>query len=235
MYERKEPILEAPGGSDYERYIRTDALLALQPEPATWAHRDELLFTIVHQTSELWLKLAAEEISTALSDVEQGRVYPALRLLRRSVICIQHTITALDMLEEMTPWEYQHVRTALGHGSGFDSPGFNRLRMLMPRLVAQVQQRIEATGCSLAEIYIHQRDHEQLVDLLEAVLTIDERLMDWRGRHFRVVERTIGLDVEGTQGTPVTVLRDLRDASFVPEFWSVRSRITEHATATLND
>jgi tryptophan 2,3-dioxygenase len=235
MYERKEPILEAPGGSDYERYIRTDALLALQPEPETWAHRDELLFTVVHQASELWLKLAAEEISTAMAEVEQDRVYPALRLLRRSVICIQHTITALDMLEEMTPWEYQQVRTALGHGSGFDSPGFNRLRILMPKLVTQVQQRIEATGRSLAEIYINQRDHEQLIDLLEAVLTIDERLMDWRARHFRVVERTIGLDVEGTQGTPVTVLRDLRDTSFVPDIWSVRTQITEHATEILSD
>jgi tryptophan 2,3-dioxygenase len=49
------------------------------------------------------------------------------------------------------------------------------------------------------------------------------------------VERTIGLDVEGTQGTPVTVLRDLRDTSFVPEMWSVRSRITEHANEVLAD
>ena len=235
VYERKEPILASPGRSDYERYIRTDELLALQPEPATWRHRDELLFTVVHQTSELWLKLAAEEITEALAEVQRERVYPALRMLRRSVICIQHTITALDMLEEMTPWEYQQVRTALGHGSGFDSPGFNRLRILMPQLVTTVNQRITATGLTLQDIYINQRDHEELIDLVEALVTIDERLMDWRARHFRVVERTIGLDVEGTQGTPVTVLRDLRDMSFVPDMWNVRSSITEYANEILAD
>lgn len=235
MYERKGPILDSPGRSDYERYIRTDELLALQPESSTWRHRDELLFTVVHQTSELWLKLAAEEITEAAAEVTRDRVYPALRLLRRSVICIHHTISALDMLEEMTPWEYQQVRTALGHGSGFDSPGFNRLRILMPQLVTTVSQRITATGLTLQDIYINQRDHEELIELVEALVTIDERLMDWRARHFRVVERTIGLDVEGTQGTPVTVLRDLRDTSFVPEMWSVRSRITEHANEVLAD
>ena len=235
MHERKEPILQSPGRSDYERYIRTDELLALQPEPATWRHRDELLFTVVHQASELWLKLAAEEITEALAEVQRQRVYPALRLLRRSTICLQHTITALDMLEEMTPWEYQQVRTALGHGSGFDSPGFNRLRILMPQLVAEINGRIEATGLALRDVYINQKDHEELIDLVEALVTIDERLMDWRGRHFRVVERTIGLDVEGTQGTPVTVLRDLRDTSFVPQMWSVRSRITEYANEALAD
>ena len=47
------PILPGPGASDYERYLRTDELLALQKEPEERVHRDELLFTTVHQTSEL--------------------------------------------------------------------------------------------------------------------------------------------------------------------------------------
>jgi len=54
-----EPILPGEGASDYERYLRTDELLDLQPKPDSWAHRDELLFTTVHQSSELWLKLAS--------------------------------------------------------------------------------------------------------------------------------------------------------------------------------
>ena len=58
MNELREPKFAEEGGSDYEVYIRTDELLALQPEPDTWKHRDELLFTVVHQSSELWLKLA---------------------------------------------------------------------------------------------------------------------------------------------------------------------------------
>ena len=58
-------ILEGVGGNDYERYIRTDELLALQKGPDEWLHRDELLFTVTHQSSELWLKLAVSEIGEA--------------------------------------------------------------------------------------------------------------------------------------------------------------------------
>ena len=56
--ELAEPILSGDGESDYERYLRTDELLALQKGADEWVHRDELLFQTVHQSSELWLKLA---------------------------------------------------------------------------------------------------------------------------------------------------------------------------------
>ncbi|MDQ2894809.1 MAG: tryptophan 2,3-dioxygenase family protein, partial [Actinomycetota bacterium] len=59
------PVLPGPGASDYERYLRTDELLALQREPAQQLHRDELLFQTVHQSSELWLKLACAEVQQA--------------------------------------------------------------------------------------------------------------------------------------------------------------------------
>ena len=234
MNEGKKPILDGTGNSDYERYLRTEELLALQPGPETWRHRDELLFTVVHQSSELWLTLACSEVTTAMEELGRGRTYPALRLLRRAVICINHNITSLDMLEEMTPWEYQQVRSALGHGSGFDSPGFNRIRILMADLALHLMNRVEAADLPLRDLFIHQSHNEDLIDLAEAILTLDERLMDWRARHFRVVERTIGLDVEGTQGTPVTVLRDLRDKTFVPDLWAVRTHITEYANEALD-
>ena len=43
------PVLPGEGDSDYERYLRTDELLALQKPPEEQAHRDELLFQTVHQ------------------------------------------------------------------------------------------------------------------------------------------------------------------------------------------
>src|SRR5262249_16545209 len=65
MTELAKPVLPGEGGSDYERYLRTDALLALQKRPDEWVHRDELLFQSVHQTSEIWLKLAWNEVEEA--------------------------------------------------------------------------------------------------------------------------------------------------------------------------
>ena len=60
-----QPILPGEGASDYERYLRTDELLALQKTPEEMPHRDELLFQTVHQSSELWLKLACFEVETS--------------------------------------------------------------------------------------------------------------------------------------------------------------------------
>ena len=65
MSELAKPVLAGEGGSDYERYLRTDELLRLQKTPDEWIHRDELLFQSVHQTSEIWLKLAWNEIEEA--------------------------------------------------------------------------------------------------------------------------------------------------------------------------
>src|SRR6266540_3606571 len=129
------PILPGPGASDYERYLRTDELLSLQKSPAEQAHRDELLFQVVHQSSELWLKLAWTEVEEATRHLEQGEIAPALRLLRRSALCLRLVTEQLDMLELMSPWEYTAlVRPVLGHGSGFDSPGWSNLRRVAPAL-----------------------------------------------------------------------------------------------------
>jgi tryptophan 2,3-dioxygenase len=72
-----EPILSGSSASDYERYLRTDELLALQPDPEAAAHRDELLFTTVHQASELWLKLAWHEIEEATRLVDARELGPS--------------------------------------------------------------------------------------------------------------------------------------------------------------
>jgi tryptophan 2,3-dioxygenase len=69
-----EPILPGKGASDYERYLRTDELLALQKTAEERTHPDELLFQTVHQSSELWLKLATSEVERATAHVRDGDV-----------------------------------------------------------------------------------------------------------------------------------------------------------------
>ena len=64
------PILAGGAPSDYERYLNTEALLSLQKGPDEWVHRDELLFQVVHQSSELWLKLATSDVDEAARFVD---------------------------------------------------------------------------------------------------------------------------------------------------------------------
>jgi tryptophan 2,3-dioxygenase len=223
------PILEGDGASDYERYLRTDELLALQKPADEQAHRDELLFQTVHQASELWLKLAWTEVEEATSLVERGELPAAERLLRRSVLCLDYVVKQLDMLEEMSPWEYQAVRKVLGHGSGFDSPGFREIRRVTPPLGQALSARLREAGLTVVELYRRGREHEDLYRLAESLIAWDERISLWRMRHYLVVARVIGDQVVGTQGTPVELLGSLIKQRFYPELWQARNRLTELA------
>jgi tryptophan 2,3-dioxygenase len=224
------PVLPGPGASDYERYLRTDELLSLQKSEEERAHHDELLFQTVHQSSELWLKLAWSEVERATEHLEQGEIPPALRLLRRSTLCLRLITDQLDMLEQMSPWEYTaFVRPVLGHGSGFDSPGWSNLRRVAPALGQAFHALRRRAGLSLIDVYRRGRELEELYQLAEELTELDERATTWRVRHFKVVERIIGGEVVGTQGTPVELLGGLIHKRFYPELWSVRNELTELA------
>ncbi len=224
------PILPGPGASDYERYLRTDELLSLQKTPDEQAHRDELLFQVVHQSSELWLKLAWNEAETATQHIRERELAAAIRLLRRATDAVKTVVGLLDMLEQMSPWEYTRaIRPVLGHGSGFDSPGWNGVRRVSPDLGEAFHELRREAGLSVLEVYTQGREHEELYQLAELLTEWDERVTIWRVRHFKVVERIIGGEVVGTQGTPVELLGRLINHRFYPELWDVRNELTELA------
>jgi tryptophan 2,3-dioxygenase len=227
-----QPVLDGDAPSDYERYLRTDELLSLQKSPHEWVHRDELLFQVTHQTSELWLKLSAADADEAARLVEEGELRGAHRLLRRSSLCLRFLIPQLEMLEHMSPWEYQEIRQVLGHGSGFDSPGWTELRRAFPRLGQAFHAVRRAAGLSLADVYVKGREHEEIYQLAEALLELDEQAQLWRMRHYQVVARVIGDKVVGTQGTPVELLGRLVTKVSFPELWEVRNELTALSKAT---
>jgi len=227
--EEFQPILPGEGASDYERYLRTDELLALQKRPGEWVHRDELLFQTVHQSSEIWLKHAWMEVEEATRLIEARDLAGALRLLRRACAAIKYVEAFLEHLERMSPWEYQEVRRVLGHGSGFDSPGFRGIRQVSPGVLAAFDALRRERGLTLLEVYTQGREHEDLYQLAEALIEWDERVGVWRFRHFKVVARIIGEDVVGTQGTPVELLAGLIKHKMFPELWTVRTDLTELA------
>jgi tryptophan 2,3-dioxygenase len=224
-----QPLLPGEGASDYERYLRTDELLSLQKSPAEQVHRDELLFQTVHQASELWLQLAWSEVEEATRLLEQRALEAALRLLRRALLALDYVTAQLEMLEQLSPWEYQTIRKVLGHGSGFDSPGFRGIRQVTPPLGQAFSALLREQGLSVVELYRRGGEQEQLYQLAELLLGWDERITLWRMRHYLVVARVIGDQVVGTQGTPVELLGSLIKQRFYPELWQARNRLTELA------
>jgi tryptophan 2,3-dioxygenase len=221
------PVLPGPGASDYERYLRTDELLSLQKTAEEREHHDELLFQTVHQSSELWLKLAVTEVDEAAAALEHDTVPPALRMLRRAVLCLQYVTTQIEMLNQMDPWEYHQIRVVLGHGSGFDSPGFRRVPHVTQRLWKAFDRVLSTAGLDLETLYQHGREHEDLFALAELLTEWDERIWVWRFRHYTIVARALGEEAIGTQGTPVQVLGKLIAQRQLPKLWQTRSRLVE--------
>lgn len=229
MDDLNKPILPGTAATDYERYLRTDELLALQKTPDEVVHRDEHLFQTVHQSSELWLKLACLELEQATSLMEADATHAALRLLRRATDCMELLIAQIHMLEHMSPVDYAIVRTALGHGAGFDSPGFKRVHRSSPLAGVAFDALLAQRGIALMDVYRRGYELEDLYQLAEQLITWDERSMVWRFHHLKVVERIIGGHVIGTQGTPVEVLGRRIDVKFYPELWAVRDEMTRQS------
>jgi len=229
MSNLNEPVLPGRGASDYERYLRTDELLSLQKTAPEMQHRDELLFQTIHQTAELWLKLAGFEVETAIALIDAGETWAAIRLLRRATECVDLVTDGTMKLEHLAPWDYHGVRRALGHGSGFDSPGFRRTHEISPLLGQAFERLIAGRGLDLATVYRDSHAQEDAFQLAERLLDWDLRLMQWRTTHLRMVERVIGGHVIGTQGTPVEVLGKRLDVRYYQALWDVRNALTAEA------
>ena len=114
-----------PAGMTYADYLKLDALLAAQA-PLSNLH-DEMLFIVIHQTKELWLKQMLHELGLACALVRRDEFAPAYKALSR-VSRIQAVMTlSWDVLATLTPVDYSAFRDVLGTSSGFQSAQFREL------------------------------------------------------------------------------------------------------------
>ena len=117
------------GGMTYGRYLALDTLLASQHPLSD--RDDELLFIIIHQTKELWLKQMIVEIRSALALVRADKPVEAYKSLAR-VSRIQAVMTlSWDVLATMTPSDYTRFREVLGTSSGFQSDQFRAVETML--------------------------------------------------------------------------------------------------------
>jgi tryptophan 2,3-dioxygenase len=225
----RKPVLPGKGASDYERYLRTDELLALQKNAEELLHKDEVTFQVVHQASELLMKGAAFELERVRILIAEGDYANAARLLRRSNQMLEYPISMLHVLETITPYDYHLIRAGLGHGSGLDSPGFLALLHIGPRLGEAFQEQLHKKKLSVDDIYRRHEEFFGLHDVAERLLDFDERMHLFRFHHLKLAQRIIGGGVVGTMGTPVEVLHQRMEHLFYKELWDVRNQITANA------
>ena len=253
----------------YSSYLAVDELLQLQKPLSDGPEHDEMLFIIIHQTYELWFKQLIHEFTQAQRALESGDTHYALSILGRVRTIMKVCVAQVDILETMTPLQFNAFRGYLASSSGFQSAQFRKVEALLGRrdnrmaghLPPDVQKEIaqitsknsiwdsfleylgkrghalpgEVINRDKAIAYtsnpqvqdvllkVHQSDPESAM-VAERLVDIDEGIQEWRYRHVKMVERTIGHKM-GTGGS--SGVDYLASTLFNPVFkdlWEIRSR-----------
>ena len=166
----------------YGGYLGLDVLLSAQ-RPRSDDH-DEMLFIIIHQASELWIKLLLHELTAAARFLREDSIEDALKILARVGRVQIQLIQSWDVLSTMTPHDYGRLRPHLGASSGFQSYQYRQLEFLLGNKDARL-------------IDVHRDDQAQyalLRDTLAAPGLYDEALMLLARRGFAVPEDRIMRD-----------------------------------------
>jgi tryptophan 2,3-dioxygenase len=222
-----------PPLTDYERYIRTEELLALQKPEAQLSCHDELQFQIVHQVSELWMKLVLHEVDEAIRRMDDDRATAAAHTLRRIHEIQRLLVDQLRLLETMAPKDYMTIRAALARGSGQESPGFKAMCRAPLKLWPSFQALLEKRGRNLREIHENPDQEAELFGLAESLIDYDESLQLWRHHHLLLVYRIIGEGTPSLKGKHSELLVEGMKERFFPELWKVREDVFEEWTLAM--
>jgi len=267
----------------YISYLKIDELLALQQPLSDGPEHDELLFITIHQVYELWFKQVLHEVAALQVTLQDGNSHRSMALLGRIRTIMKTCVSQLDILETMTPLQFNSFRERLSSASGFQSAQFRELEAVFGRrdqagakadaksgmgmaehLIAGSPARalVEAamTRMSLWDSALHyfnsrmaipkellSRDvseawepHEGLQNVLielhrndpeasmigEGLVDLDEGLQEWRYRHVKMVERTIGHKIGSGGSSGAGYLASTLFNPVFPDLWAIRSRFS---------
>ena len=122
----------------YTSYLAIDDLLSLQKPLSDGPEHDEMLFIIIHQSYELWFKQLIHEFNAAARSLETGDTHKSLALLGRIRTILKVCVTQVDILETMTPLQFNAFRGYLSSSSGFQSAQFRKVEALLGRRDAKM-------------------------------------------------------------------------------------------------
>jgi tryptophan 2,3-dioxygenase len=265
----------------YISYLKVDELLELQ-QPESDGEHDEMLFIVIHQTYELWFKQMLHEIAELQKTLESGKSHRSLAILGRVRTIMKTCVGQLDILETMTPLQFNTFRGRLQSSSGFQSAQFREFEAVLGRRDQAGAGAEKHTGMGMAEhlipgspardrveaamqrrslwdstlIYLESRGHKMPADVMnrdvsvgytdhagvqevllgvhrndaesamicEALVDLDEGLQEWRYRHVKMVERTIGHKMGSGGSSGVGYLSSTLFRPVFADLWAIRSR-----------
>ncbi len=216
------------GELDYEVYLRTRELLSLQTPANELVVPDELLFQVMHQTQELWLKCASYEAANVIEQLDGDMVFGALDALDRIAQITRMLGEEIRVLFTLSPSRFQVIRRSLGNGSGLESPGYNQIVTAADAAYDAFGRMIGRRGTTLRDVYDVPERHADLHRIAERFVDWDGNHQAWLVEHFMLVRRTIGVDknVRALDGFPTVALGARMTKPLFGELWSVRVDMT---------
>ncbi|MFH5830860.1 tryptophan 2,3-dioxygenase [Halalkalibaculum sp. DA384] len=256
----------------YGKYLKIEELLNLQQPLSQPEEHDEMLFIVIHQVYELWFKQILHEFDKLRTQLKQGETWTSAKTMSRVLTILKTMVAQIDVLETMTPLEFESFRGFLQNASGFQSAQFREVEILCglrsphmlkahkdePKNLERLQKRLgELTLWECFCIYLEKRGygipqpervhdqgllHETNQEIQQTLLHImkndpetallcerfvdfDEGMQEWRYRHVKMVERTIG-NKQGTGGSSgVEYLRGTLHQRIFPDLWEMRAQI----------
>ncbi|MEY2945854.1 MAG: hypothetical protein RL243_614 [Actinomycetota bacterium] len=266
----------------YITYLKVDELLELQQPLSDGPEHDELLFIVIHQTYELWFKQILHEVTALQPALEAGNTHRSLALLKRVRTIMKTLVSQVDILETMTPLQFNSFRARLRASSGFQSAQFREFEAILGRRDQAGANADKSTGMGMAEHliegspararveaamnraslwdsalkYFDARGFSMPTDVLtrdvsvqyaaddrvqealiaahkqdpeaemigEALMDLDEGLQEWRYRHVKMVERTIGHKMGSGGSSGVGYLSSTLFRPVFPDLWAIRSQ-----------
>ena len=121
--------IEWDTGLTYARHIQTGQLLASQIPVSD--KPDEMLFIIMHQTMELWLKLLLHEASIVVASLRSDDLAQAGKTLDRIATIQRHMIHSWEVLATLTAHDFLTFRGYLRRASGFQSHQYRELEYML--------------------------------------------------------------------------------------------------------
>src|SRR6185436_2140644 len=256
----------------YGSYLKIDELLALQQPRSEGPEHDETLFIVIHQVYELWFKELLHELDQVSRLLARDEPHRAQHTLKRILTILKVLVAQLDILETMTPLEFQSFRTRLEAASAFQSDQFRQIEFVLgakseagferfpkgsrgrvalerrygePTLWDAFLHYLSREGYPIPQSLLA-RDHTKrpepsldvqqvlldvyrrdakTTDICERLVDLDEGFEEWRYRHVRMVERTIGVKpgTGGSSGAPY--LRSTMGRNLFPDLWEIRAKL----------
>jgi tryptophan 2,3-dioxygenase len=256
----------------YGSYLAVDELLALQRPRSHGPEHDEMLFIVIHQVYELWFKQLLHEVDHVIDLLEAREPHRVQHTMKRILTILKVLVAQLDILETMTPLEFQSFRARLEAASGFQSDQFRQLEFVLGNkskaaierfpagsrgrtaleqryskptlwdaflrylaregyavpnasLTRDLTTKIEPSPELQATLIDLYRTDPKNAEMCERLVDLDEGIQEWRYRHVKMVQRTIGAKA-GTGGSSgAQYLASTLMTPIFADLWEIRSRL----------